>query len=141
MKLHSVCSTILASAVFIMAGCQTPVTSGQYSKIHVSGDQIIQASLQTDNLALSRHVSVVGVNTKLLSNGLLKAEASIGSTDHRDYSIYYKFYWYDNDGMEMKVGDGEPWMFKQLHGGEFVTVTSVAPFKGAASLKVAIRSR
>lgn len=136
-KLHSVAFAALAAAM--LAGCQSPVSSGARAAVNVSGDAIIAASLSSDNSALARHIALTGVRTRLLANGLLEAQASIESNDRRDYLIQYKFRWFDEAGMEIPNVGQEPWIVATVHGGEILNAIGVAPRKNVAGLTVSIR--
>lgn len=123
----------------MLAGCQSPVTSGMHASVAVDGDVAINASLTTDNSGVGRHVSLVGVTTFLMDNGLLKAQARLASNDHRDYAIQYKFRWYDAHGMEINGGGPSPWLPLTIHGGEIVQPTGVSPRAGVAALVIEVR--
>jgi uncharacterized protein YcfL len=126
------------AAAVILAGCQSPVTSGMRASVAVDGDVAINASLDTDNSSVARHVSLVGVSTQLLDNGLLKVQARIASNDHRDYTVQYKFRWYDAHGMEI-AGNSRPWAPITIHGGEIVQAEGVSPKPGVAAVIVEVR--
>lgn len=126
------------AAAAILAGCQSPVTSGMRSSVAVNGDVVIDASLSTDNSGVARHVSLVGVTTYLLDSGLLKVQARLASNDHRDYAVQYKFRWYDAHGMEI-AGDSRPWLPLTLHGGEVVQPEGVSPKAGIGAVVVEVR--
>lgn len=127
------------AAAALLVGCQSPHSAGQRGLVSVVGDRVVNASLETSDKGLARHVSLVGFNTQLLPNGLLKAEARLGSTDHRDYSIQYKFRWFDAAGMEITTGDGAPWLPIVIHGGESVPATATSPLPGVTAVTVSIR--
>jgi uncharacterized protein YcfL len=130
-------AAICAAAAFL-AGCQSPVTSGMNASVAVDGDVAINATLSTDNLGVSRHVSLVGVSTQLLANGLLKVQARLASNDHRDYAVQYKFRWYDASGMEIAAGTRQ-WLPLTIHGGEIVQPEGISPTAGVAALVVEVR--
>lgn len=127
------------AAAAILAGCQSPVTSGMRASVAVDGDVAINASLTTDNSGVARHVSLVGVTTHLLGNGLLKVQARLASNDHRDYTVQYKFRWYDAHGMELGGDGSSPWLPITIHGGEIVQPEGVSPRAGVASVVVEVR--
>ena len=126
------------AAAAILAGCQSPVTSGMHASVAVDGEVAIDASLATDNSGVARHVSLVGVSTQLLGNGLLKVQARLASNDHRDYSVQYKFRWYDAHGMEIAAGT-RPWLPLVIHGGEIVQPEGVSPAQGVTAVVVEVR--
>lgn len=128
---------IAVASVALLAGCQSPVTSGMRASVAVDGDVAIDASLATDNSGVARHVSLVGVTTHLLGNGMLRVQARLASNDHRDYTVQYKFRWYDASGMEM--GGQSPWLPLTIHGGELVQPEGVSPMAGVASVVVQVR--
>ena len=130
---------LAASALAIAAGCQSPRSAGQTSSVSVSGDQIVSAALQIDDNALARHVSVLGANTVLLPNGLLKVETSLASTDNRDYAVQCKYRWFDANGMEITTGGGSPWTSAILHGGEVIPVQGVAPRPNVSGFTLSVR--
>ncbi len=126
------------AAVAILVGCQSPITSGMHTAVAVDGDVVINASLSTDNSGVARHVSLVGVTTKLLGNGLLKVQAQLASNDHRDYNVQYKFRWYDAHGMEI-AGGTRPWLHVTIHGGEITSPEGVSPAPGVSAVVVEVR--
>lgn len=128
----------VCAAAAIFAGCQSPITSGTQASVAVNGDVAIDASLTTDNSGVARHVSLVGVSTKLLGNGLLKVQARLQSNDHRDYKVQYKFRWYDANGMEIAAGT-RPWIPLVIHGGEIVQPEGVSPQAGVTGVVVEVR--
>jgi uncharacterized protein YcfL len=109
------------------------------ASVVVDGDVAIDASLATDNSGVARHVSLVGVTTRMLDNGLLRVQARLASNDHRDYAVQYKFRWYDANGMEIGGGGSSPWLPITIHGGEVVQPEGVAPRAGVSSLVVEVR--
>ena len=129
----------LAAGALLLAGCQSPHSSGQSSFVAVEGDQVVSASLQIDDAGLSRHVVLTGATTQLLRNGLLRVESRLCSTDHRDYSVQCKYRWFDDAGMEITTGGGSPWIPVFLHGGESVPVPGVSPRPGVTGFTLSVR--
>lgn len=129
----------VAAMMAVLAGCQSPVTAGAHGKVSVSGDSIINATLAVDNPAFARHISLTDVRTRLLPNGLLQVQAVLQSTDRRDYSVQYKFRWFDETGMEITGTGHEPWMTAVVHGGETISAIGVSPQSGVAAVAVAVR--
>lgn len=128
-----------ASALLLLQGCQSPVTSGVSTAVAVTGDRIVEASLQVDDRGVARHVSLVGATTQLLPNGLLRVQARLASTDRRDFKIQYRFRWFDEAGMEVTTGGGSPWIVVVLHGGEDVPLSGVSPLPDVSAFTVAVR--
>ena len=127
------------AAAALLAGCQSPHSAGQRGLVSVVGDQVVNASLETSDKGLARHVSLTGFTTQMLPNGLLKAEARLGSTDHRDYSVQYKCRWFDAAGMEVTDDGGVPWLPLIIHGGDSEPATAVAPRAGMTAVVVSVR--
>lgn len=135
--LHALAFAAISAAM--LAGCQSPVSSGARAAVNVTGDAIIAASLSSDNPSLARHIALTGVRTRLLPNGLLEAQASIESNDKRDYLIQYKFKWFDDAGMEIPNVGQEPWVVAMVHGGEILNAIGVAPRQNIVGLTVSVR--
>lgn len=125
------------AAAAMLAGCQSPVSSGMRAAVAVDGDVAVDASLATDNSGVARHVALVGVTTHLMDNGMLRVQARLSSNDHRDYTVQYKFRWYDANGMEM--GGSSPWLPITIHGGELVQPEGVSPMAGVSAVVVEVR--
>lgn len=130
----------LAASIALGAGCQSPVTSGFSSRVAVSGDRIIDASLKTDNPGVARHVALASAQTQLTSDGFLKVIAQLASTDHRDYAVQYKFRWFDETGMEVTFGGERPWQQATIHGGETFPAVAVSPIRAPSAFVVQLRA-
>lgn len=130
----------LVAALLFGAGCQSPVSSGVSSRVVVTGDRIVDASLKTDNPGVARHVALSGATTRRLPDGRLQVQALLESTDHRDYAIQYLFRWFDESGMEPKFAGERPWMQATIHGGEIFRAEAVSPIPNPSSFVVELRS-
>ena len=128
-----------ASALLLLPGCQSPVTTGVSTAVSVSGDRIVDASLQVDDRGVARHVSLVGATTHLLPNGLLRVQARLASTDRREFRIQYRFRWFDEAGLEVTTGGGSPWIAAVLHGGEDIPLSGVSPRPDVSAFTVSVR--
>lgn len=129
---------LLAAAALFAAGCQSPVTSGESMSVFTSGDRVVGASLRVDDPGVARHVAITGATTALTPDGLLRVQAHLTSTDHRDYAVQYKFRFFDANGMQV-FGPDRPWQVAMIHGGEELRAEAVAPARDVASFVVLLR--
>lgn len=130
---------LLAAVLLTAAGCQSPVTSGVSSRVVVSGDRVIDASLRIDHPGVARHVALAGAQTRLTSDGFLRVIAQLESTDHRDYAVQYKFRWFDEAGMEVTYGGERPWQQATIHGGETFPASAVSPIRDPSGFVIQLR--
>lgn len=136
-SLRTLCLLALCAT---FCGCiSSQNTAGQSAKVSISGDRVIDAELVINSPWVARHVALTGVTTKVLDNGLLKAQIHLTSTDKRDYAIQYKVKFFDYNGMEIKDAFSRPWQQATLHGGEDFQGEAVASSGNVASLQVFVR--
>lgn len=65
---------------------------------------------------------------------VLVAEADFNNVENRDRTVFYRFKWLDENGMQ--VGDGEGWKQLPVMGQQTQVVKGVAPRSNAVDLRI-----
>lgn len=71
-------------------------------------------------------------------NHLLAIQAEIFNTDSNNQQLYYRFKWFDKNGMV--VGDDEAWQPLLVYAGRKQTINGLAPSPQATDFKILVSS-
>lgn len=128
-----------ALASIVLAGCQSPRTSGLALEVATATDgRPGLATLRIDDTTLARHVEMRQVASSRSASGFLILEAELANVGDRDYPCQYKFVWFCEDGLSA-AGAPRPWEQTVIHGGETVRVRGVAHDPRATKAVVQVR--
>nr|WP_198517267.1 YcfL family protein [Vibrio sp. HA2012] len=117
------------SAVFFMAGC-TSITAGlrvdsQTQKV-VFADRVLGNRLEVGDIAI--------IESEGHSRGIVTLSSQYGSDQH----IQYRFYWYDDDGLEVNSKQAA-WKGAVVHGYDVISVSEVSVNPRGTQFRVQIR--
>ena len=122
-------------SAMILAGCQTPRTSG----VEVDVREGAPAYLRWDDSGFAQHVELA--ETPIMARtefGFLRSDVWIRNRKARDFAFQYKFCWFDANGLEVMPGKGI-WEQKTIHGHETASLVGVAPDPSAVRFAVRLR--
>ncbi|BCL70355.1 conserved hypothetical protein [Vibrio nigripulchritudo MADA3029] len=118
---------LLSAAVF---GCAQTPTAG------LSIDGQSQRVIMNDNI-LGGRLDIENIDTDLV-NGHARGIVSLASKYKSDQHVQYRFYWYDDKGLEVNSKPG-PWRKVIIRGFETISVSEVSVNPNATQYRVQIR--
>lgn len=114
-----------------LAACSSSQTAG------ISVDSSTQQVVFGDHV-LGNRLSVEQISTQN-SNGLMRGIVSVTSKFTGDQQLQYRFYWYDDQGLEVD-GSDSPWRTFIVRGLDTMSIQSVAMKPEASQFRVQIRT-
>ena len=128
---------ILVAAVCAMIACGCVSTSTGGFEVSVrEGDPVAKAEI--DDYYFSQRFIVETAGISQGNSGFPSAQVRVRNKGHEDVPIQYKFTFFDGEGMEVQPG-ARPWEQTTIHGGEAVSLASVAPDKSVVRFVVRVR--
>ena len=121
---------LVIALLSMMAGCAKN-TAG------ISIDSSSQNVVLSD-AKLAEKLDLGNAKTKKVNDRLL-AEVKLTNKTTDTQNLQYRFYWYDDLGLELNV-DESPWQLLVLYGGESKSVQGVAVSPSAENFRVSIRN-
>lgn len=115
----------------VLAACSSGQTSG------ISVDSSTQKVVFGDNV-LGGRLSVDQISTQD-NNGLVRGIVSLTSKFSGDQQLQYRFYWYDDQGLEVN-GSDSPWRTFIVRGLDTMSVQGVAMNPEATQFRIQIRT-
>ncbi|MGL6257878.1 YcfL family protein [Vibrio sp. WXL210] len=120
---------IVACLLVILTGCSTPtaglrIDSKQQNVIF--GDNVLGQRLQVNDI----------IATEV--DGRVRGVVTLESFYRGDQHIQYRFYWYDDQGLEVNTKLG-PWKQMVVRGEEIVTISEVSVNPNGREFRVQIR--
>ncbi|AZL84604.1 MULTISPECIES: YcfL family protein [Aliivibrio] len=115
----------------VLAACSSGQTSG------ISVDSSTQKVVFGDNV-LGGRLSVDQISTQD-NNGLVRGIVSLTSKFSGDQQLQYRFYWYDDQGLEVN-GSDSPWRTFIVRGLDTMSVQGVAMKPEATQFRIQIRT-
>ncbi|MDA0147850.1 YcfL family protein [Vibrio sp. LaRot3] len=118
-------------ATFAVVGC-----SSNTSGLRIDGGS---QSVLFANSSLDRRLAVEDITTTEM-DGHTRGIVSLASKSSGDQHLLYRFYWYDDQGLEVdtKVGN---WKRLIIRGEEILTISEVAVNPNATQFRVQIREQ
>ncbi len=92
------------------------------------GDQVLAGRLNIDNIATQD------------SNGHTRGIVQISSTSKSDQNLQYRFYWYDDQGLEVNAKQSA-WRQFILRGHEAISLSEVSINPNATQFRIQIREQ
>jgi len=117
-------------AVVVLAGCSNSQSVG------LTVDGQFQRVIMSDS-RLSDTISVEDISTVSL-NDHVRGVVRIKNNASRDYDIQYRFYWYDEQGLEVNLHPAD-WRHELVHGGDEVSLSEVSLSPNGKEFRVQIR--
>ncbi|EJL6427350.1 YcfL family protein [Vibrio cholerae] len=113
----------------LLVGCST----------NTAGLRVDGASQQVlfNDSALSKSLSIEDISTTAV-DGHTRGVVRLQSNQKSDVHVQYRFYWYDNDGLEVNT-KLSPWKTIILRGMETVSLTEVSVNPNGKQFRVQIR--
>ncbi|MBD1576805.1 MULTISPECIES: YcfL family protein [Vibrio] len=121
---------IACFAVIALAGCSSNNTSGL--RIDSSSQQVLYGDSELDS-----RLSIKDISTKNL-NGNTRGVVQVESKYKGDQQLQYRFYWYDEDGIEVNAKQGA-WRQFILRGSESISLSEVSVNPNAKEFRIQIR--
>ncbi|WP_375750361.1 YcfL family protein [Vibrio sp. HN007] len=118
------------AAVLAIAGCSGKNTAG----LRVEGDT--QNVLFGDNV-LGNRLSIENIATVDV-DGHARGAVTVSSQYSGEQHLQYRFYWYDNDGVEVNSKQAA-WKQTIVHGFETITISEVSINPNGKQFRVQIR--
>ncbi|HAS63285.1 MAG TPA: DUF1425 domain-containing protein [Vibrio sp.] len=116
-------------SMFAVAGCATN-TSG----LRIDGNE---QKVLFANDSMSRSLSVNNITTTVV-DGHTQGIVSLTSNISSDHDLLYRFYWYDDRGLEVsKLGN---WRRLIIRGEETVSISEISVNPSATQFRVQIRN-
>ncbi len=117
------------TTVFLMAGCSN-ITAGlridsQTQKV-VFADSVLGSRLKVEDIAT--------IDSEGHTRGIVALSSQYGGDQH----IQYRFYWYDDAGLEVNSKQA-PWKGVVVHGNETISVSEVSVNPRGTQFRVQIR--
>ncbi|EGR1020892.1 YcfL family protein [Vibrio cholerae] len=106
---------------------------------NTAGLRVYGASQQVlfNDSALSKSLSIEDISTTAV-DGHTRGVVRLQSNQKSDVHVQYRFYWYDNDGLEVNT-KLSPWKTIILRGMETVSLTEVSVNPNGKQFRVQIR--
>ncbi|WOQ95895.1 YcfL family protein [Vibrio cholerae] len=106
---------------------------------NTAGLRVDGASQQVlfNDSALSKSLSIEDISTTAV-DGHTRGVVRLQSNQKSDVHVQYRFYWYDNDGLEVNT-KLSPWKTIILRGMETVSLTEVSVNPNGKQFRVQIR--
>ncbi|MDW6003676.1 YcfL family protein [Vibrio mangrovi] len=121
---------LLSFVVFAFVGCTNTHTAGltvdsEYQRI-LFGDNVLASEVEV------KDISTAEVNDH--TRGVVRVKNKTSSDQH----IQYRFYWYDEQGLEVNARPG-PWRQAIIRGMDEVSLSEVSVSPKAVNFRVQIR--
>jgi uncharacterized protein YcfL len=117
--------------LLVLAGCAQPKTSG----IKVEGQT--QTVLFGDE-RMGKEISIEDIST-IDTNGHARAVVKLANTTSTDKTLQYRFYWYDEQGLEVNTKQA-PWKRLILRGDETISISEVSVNPNAKDFRLQMRA-
>lgn len=106
---------------------------------NTAGLRVDGASRQVlfNDSSLSNHLKIEGITTTLV-DGHTRGVVQLLNQKKSDLNIQYRFYWYDNDGLEVNT-KLSPWKIVILRGMETVSLSEISVNPNGKQFRVQIR--
>jgi len=126
---------IAATAVLLLlhTGCST-VNTLEPAQPSAQKQMLSDKRVITDT-GLYGRVRPVGVNTALVSTGLLKIQVEVQNLSSSVQAFAYRIEWFDANGMTVSTPTST-WIDRQIQGGESLMLTGIAPTETAKDFRV-----
>lgn len=121
----------------LVTGCASVSTTGGF-EVFLSENDSGSFNVRIDDKQLAHDLIVERAIAHRGISDFLSAQVVIRNVCKGDYSVQYKFMFFDVNGLEIRPGD-RGWEQKVLHSGEAVSLAAVAPDKAVASFIVRVR--
>lgn len=128
---------IALSALFLAAGCAKPINTVERANPTAMPTNVDSQKLVTDT-KLANKIMLESVNETIVSGDLVKIQANLRNLSKRGITVFYKFDWYDADGMAVATPTSA-WKSRTIHGGELFSISAVAPNPRAADFRLNLR--
>lgn len=115
---------ICAAFALAGAGCTT-VNTVENANRQGQRNMISDSRVITDG-TLNKRVSIVGVNTQDLPNGLLKIQVEVLNLTNSNQGFFSTIEWFDLNGMKVSTAGGG-WTERQIMARESLMIVAVAP--------------
>ena len=132
MRLMTVIAMVCAA---LACGCASVPTEG--FEVAVC-EGVATASVRIDDRHFAQRFCVESALVRREASGFAVVQIQMRNTRRDDVPIQYKFTFFDADGMEIQPGV-RAWEQSTLHGGESVSLASVAPEKTAVRFVLRVR--
>ena len=120
---------VALAAVIGLAGCANNTAGLQVDGANqrvLFGDHVLGSRLRIDDITTTQ------------TNGHARGVVRLISEYNGDQSIQYRFYWYDDYGLEVNINPA-PWKQVVIHGGETVSLSEVSVKPKGTQFRVQIR--
>jgi uncharacterized protein YcfL len=85
--------------------------------------------------SLNKAVSIVGVNTAIVSTGFLKIQVELLNKTSDTQNFSYKIEWFDGNGMIVNTPTSV-WVARQILPAQTLSITAVAPTESAKDFRI-----
>ncbi len=113
-----------------LLGCSSPNTAG----LRIDGQT--QKVMFQDNV-LSSWLKIDNIETRMV-DGHARGIVSLSSQYKADQTILYRFYWYDDEGLEVNTQQA-PWKMKIIRGYESLGISEISVNPNGTQFRVQIR--
>jgi len=138
MTTKQILGAALASlSLMFLSGCATNVNTVERAQPLATPDTVKDYRIVTDN-TLADAIRTSNVVQATVSGNLMKIQVSVENRTNSPKSIFYKFEWYDRDGMAVDAPT-ENWKQLRLQGRETINVSSVAVSPRAVDFKLKLQ--
>ncbi len=128
MKYSKLALLISLLAIIVVTGCSRSV-------MDIDGSAMGSSTVNPKNSPVD--IKVLDTRSKFI-NGLLMVNADIENGTSNQYTIEYKFSWFDSNGMTVDDG-GNAWNPIYMQGKETRTIQGLAPNPSVKAFKIRIR--
>lgn len=128
---------VVMACASLMIGCASTASTGGFEVSVHEGNSAINV-VRIDDCYFAKRFSIEAADTRREASGFVSAQVRLRNMRDEDIPIQYKFFFFDRDGMEIQPG-ARSWEQTTVHGGEVVSLTSVAPIKSAVKFVVRVR--
>lgn len=130
-----ICFLAISVISALVTGCVSTSTGGLEVSLKEDSEK---STIRIDDSFFKQHIDVEDVLVRRAATGFLEARVRVRNKLGKDFSLQYKYEWFDSDGMEVQPGS-RPWQQIVAHGGEAVTLSATAPEKSASSFITRLR--
>ncbi|MBA4136956.1 MAG: DUF1425 domain-containing protein [Opitutus sp.] len=121
----------------LLSGCATNVNAYERAESLGSPSYIPDKRVITDN-TLAGTFRVVSINQAMVSNNLMKVQATVENLKNSTRTLNYKFEWIDVDGMAID-SPNETWKTITLQGRETSAISTVSINPRAVDFRLKFR--
>jgi len=121
----------------LMIGCASTASTGGF-EVSVHEENSAMNTVRIDDRYFAKRFSVEAAHIRREPSGFASAQVRVRNMRDKDIPIQYKFFFFDRDDMEIQPG-ARSWEQTTVHGGEVVSLSSVAPIKSAVKFVVRVR--